>query len=466
MTVEETRITLEKEGQAHLLRFWDRLDATEQQELLQQIAGLDFKQIRRMRELLRDASSNAPKPTESPLPAEVATLRGAERLKATACGEEALRQGRVGVLLVAGGQGSRLGFDGPKGAFPIGPISNEVLFYFHARKVLALSRAMETRIPLYIMTSQGNDRATRDCFEEHEWFGLAPENVIFFRQGMWPALDPAGRIMLADPAHLFMSPDGHGGTLSALVKSGALKDMQRRGLTTLFYFQVDNPLVEVADPAFVGLHLIRGADLSLKVCAKRDPDEGLGVVVRRPDGRWAMVEYSELSFEQKQRRGTDGELFYKYGSVAIHVFDLKFLEREALRDMPLHLAHKKIDTCDNSGHPLSPDAPNGYKFEKFIFDLLPQADNVINLSFERREEFSPVKNAQGMDSPFTCRRDLMAKWVRWLDACEIQWPVDAKGLAHPPVEIDPGFANSAAQLCQRLRREPPPDITKPLWLKA
>lgn len=471
LTRDEAERLLRAERQEHVLRFWERLQTAEREALLAQIAALDWHALRRMRALLLEhpaAASRqaAEKEEEEELtPADVVEPTPAERAAATARGEAELRAGRVGALLVAGGQGSRLGFDGPKGAYPIGPVSNAPIFHFHARKILALERAYGARLPFYVMTSETNDAATRACFESHGWFGLDPAGVRFFRQGMWPALDPQGRIILDRPGHIFMSPDGHGGALSALADSGALAEMESQGLSTLFYFQVDNPLVDVADPAFVGIHLLRQAEMSLKVCAKRDPHEGLGVVVRR-GGRHAMVEYTELTESQKSRRRPDGELHLKYGSVAIHLFALPFLQREARHDLPLHVARKKIPFCDDDGRTLQPDAPNGCKFEKFIFDLLPQASRIVVLAFDRREEFSPVKNAAGPDSPESCRRDLSAKWARWLRTAGVPVPLDEAGHPPVPVEIDPLYAHSAATLRARLAGSPPPDCSRPVWLRC
>ena len=461
MTHSEATTLLTKHNQSHLLRFWDQLDQAARTALLQQVADLDFTSLARMQAMLKTKSAAAA--AGEIRPAQVVELDAASRTRAVARGEEELRSGRVGVVLVAGGQGSRLGFDGPKGAFPIGPVTNAVLFHFHVRKVLALGRRHSVMVPLYIMVSRANHAATRACFEEHGWFGMKRADVHFFEQGMWPALDAGGRIILDAPGHIFLGPDGHGGTLSALAASGALADMEKRGLKTIFYFQVDNPMVEVADPAFLGVHLNEQADISLKVCAKRDPQEGLGVVVAR-DGRCAMVEYSELSDEQKNRRTAGGDLYFKFGSVAIHVFSLPFLQQEARAALPLHVAHKKVPVCGDDGKTVTPAKPNGYKFEKFIFDVLPDAKKVVNLAFDRREEFSPVKNASGDDSPATTRRDLSAKWARWLKAVGVAVPDDEAGYPRTPVEIDPCFALDPADLVVRLRKRP--DVTKPVLLQA
>jgi UDP-N-acetylglucosamine/UDP-N-acetylgalactosamine diphosphorylase len=462
MTYEQAGALLQQHQQGHLLRFWDRLDAEGRAALMRQVAALDFASIGRMQAMLRTQAGAAAGGGEI-APARVVELDPAARQRAVARGEEELRAGRVGVVLVAGGQGSRLGFEGPKGAYPIGPVTQAVLFHFHVRKVLALSRRHGVSVPLYIMVSDTNHAATRACFEVHRWFGMNPADVFFFEQGMWPALDSEGRIILDAPGHIFQSPDGHGGTLTALEASGAMADMAKRGLQTIFYFQVDNPMVEVADPAFLGVHLLEQADISLKVCAKRDPQEGLGVVVER-DGRCAMVEYSELTAEQKNRRTADGELYFKYGSVAIHLFSFAFLQQEARAALPLHVAHKKVPVCQDDGKTLTPAKPNAYKFEKFIFDVLPDARKVVNLAFDRREEFSPVKNATGEDSPETTRRDLSAKWARWLKAVGVAVPDDEQGYPKVAIEIDPCLALDPADLVARLRQRP--DVDRPVLLAA
>jgi len=461
MTYDEAKNILAKNHQMHVLRFWGQLDQAARQALLQQVAALDFTSIGRMQAMLK--TKDAPATAGESRPAKVVELDAASRARAVARGEEELRSGRVGVVLVAGGQGTRLGFDGPKGAYPIGPVTHAVLFHFHARKVLALSRRFHVSIPLYIMVSDTNHAATRACFEAHKWFGLKPADVFFFEQGMWPALDAAGKVILDAPGHIFQSPDGHGGTLSALIASGALADMEKRGLKTIFYFQVDNPMVEIADPAFLGVHLNEQAEISLKVCAKRDPQEGLGVVVER-DGRYAMIEYTELTNEQKNHRTAGGELYFKFGSVAIHVFALAFLKQEARAALPLHVAHKKVPVCGDDGKTVTPSKPNGYKFEKLVFDVLPDARKVVNLAFDRCEEFSPVKNATGDDSPAMTKRDLSAKWARWLKAVGVAVPDNDEGYPQIPVEIDPCFALDPADLVVRLRKRP--DVTQPVLLAA
>ena len=423
-------------GQEHLLAYWKELSKKERSALLEQIAAIEPEDLRRCGEALgRDG--NVPDSSKGKAP-KVARLRGTALLKAIAAGEKELRKGRVAALLVAGGQGSRLGYDGPKGCYPVGPISGAPLFYFHARKILARSIRYGAPIPFYVMTSEANNAATVACFEENDYFGLDPENVFFFTQGMWPGMTKDGKVILDAPGHIFMSPDGHGGLLAALKRSGALADMKKRGIKSVFFFQVDNPLVEIADPAFIGHHVLEKSEYSLKLCAKRDPYEKVGMPMRFGSS-YRMVEYTEMTDEQCNRRGKDGELYFKYGSPAIHVFDRAFLEREASKPMPLHLAFKQIPALEN-GKVVKPAEPNGYKFEKFIFDILPNAKRAAFLAFEQKDEFSPVKNAEGSDSPGTCRADMRSKWVGWLEEAGMKVPPDM------PVEIDPVYALDASDI--------------------
>ena len=436
MNYAEAEKMLKSCGQEHVLAYWKKLDKKERAALLEQIAKIEPKSVKYCQSALKTGGAVADS-SKGKAP-KVAELKGAALKKAVAAGEKELRAGRVAALLVAGGQGSRLGYDGPKGCYSIGPITGAPLFYFHARKILARSIRYGAAIPFYVMTSEANNEATVKCFEENEYFGLDPENVFFFTQGMWPGMTKDGKIILDAPGHVFMSPDGHGGLLAALKRSGALADMKKRGIKSVFFFQVDNPLVEIADPAFIGYHVMEKSEYSLKLCAKRDPYEKVGMPMQFGD-RFRMVEYTEMTDEQCKRKAKDGRLYFLYGSPAIHVFDRAFLDREASKSMPLHLAFKKIPTVEN-GKVVKPTEPNGYKFEKFIFDILPNAKRAAFLAFDQKNEFSPVKNAEGSDSPATCKADMQAKWARWFAELGVALPKDL------PLEIDPAYALDAADL--------------------
>ena len=435
MNYSQAKKMLKSCGQEHVLAYWNKLGKVERTALLDQVAKIEPTSVRYCQAALKkggvavdSSKGKAPK---------VAALKGAALKKAIAAGEKELKAGRVAVLLVAGGQGSRLGYDGPKGCYSIGPITGAPLFYFHARKVLARSIRYGAAIPFYIMTSEANNQATQQCFEENDFFGLNPKDVFFFTQGMWPGMTGDGKIILDKPGHVFMSPDGHGGLLAALRKSGALADMKRRGVKSVFFFQVDNPLVEIADPAFIGYHVGSKSEYSLKLCAKRDPFEKVGMPMQFGK-TFRMVEYTEMTKEQCLKK-KNGKLYFLYGSPAIHVFDRAFLDREASKAMPLHLAFKKIPAVVN-GKIVKPTEPNGYKFEKFIFDILPNAKRAAFLAFDQKDEFSPVKNAEGNDSPSTCKADMQAKWARWFAEAGVRIP---RGLQ---LEIDPVYALDASDL--------------------
>ena len=437
MNYAEAEKLLKSCGQEHVLAYWKKLNKTEQTALLAQIATIDPKSVKYCQSSLAKGAE-VPDSSKGKAP-KVAVLKGKKLAEAIAAGEKELKAGRVAALLVAGGQGSRLGYDGPKGCYSIGPITGAPLFYFHARKILARTIRYGRAIPFYVMTSEANNAATVKCFEENDYFGLNPDDVFFFTQGMWPGMTQDGKIILDAPGHVFMSPDGHGGLIAALKRSGALDDMKKRGIKSVFFFQVDNPLVEIADPAFIGYHVLNKSEYSLKLCAKRGPKEKVGVPMQFGK-TFRMVEYTEMTDEQCNRKGKDGQLYFLYGSPAIHVFDRAFLQREAGKAMPLHLAFKKIPFVDAKGQVVKPDAPNGYKFEKFIFDILPNAKVAAFLAFDQKDEFSPVKNAEGGDSPATCKADMQAKWRRWL----AEAGVEVKG--ELPLEIDPAYAVDAADL--------------------
>ena len=439
MNLEEAKKLLAKCGQEHVLAYWSKLGKKEREALLAQIATIEPANVKYCQEAL-EKGAEVPDSSKGKAP-KVAVLKGKKLAEAVAAGEKELKAGRVAALLVAGGQGSRLGYDGPKGCYSIGPITDAPLFYFHARKILARTIRYGRTIPFYVMTSEANNAATVECFEKNDYFGLNPKDVFFFTQGMWPGMTKEGKIILDAPGHVFMSPDGHGGLLAALKKSGALADMKKRGIKSVFFFQVDNPLVEIADPAFIGYHVLNKSEYSLKLCAKRDPKEKVGVPMQFGK-TYRMVEYTEMTDEQCNRKAKDGSLYFLYGSPAIHVFDREFLDREASLPMPLHLAFKKIPQVGADGKVVKPTEPNGYKFEKFIFDILPKAKTAAFLAFEQKDEFSPVKNAEGGDSPATCKADMQAKWRRWFAEVGVAVP---EGV---PLEIDPLYAVDAADLAR------------------
>jgi UDP-N-acetylglucosamine/UDP-N-acetylgalactosamine diphosphorylase len=458
---DDLRPRLWAHGQEHVLAGWDRLSDEERHGLLDQLRGLDLKQLRELY-ARRDHSFAVPPPERiQPVP----VIRpDADAAEARRLGEEALRRGEVAVLLVAGGQGSRLGFEHPKGMFPIGPVSNKTLFQIHAEKVLALRRRYAKPLPFLVMTSPATDAETRAFFAEHGNFGLPAGEVDFFRQGTMPALDLAtGRLILEAPGRLFLSPNGHGGTLTALADSGLLERLRRQGIRHVFYFQVDNPLVKVADPGFLGHHIRARAEVSAKIVAKESPTDKLGNLVL-VDGRCTMIEYSDLPESLARQADEQGRPRIWAGSPAIHVFDVEFLRRmvgEGAK-IPFHVARKKVPYLDEGGSVVHPDRENALKFELFIFDVLPLAERFTVVETSRPEEFMPLKNASGPDSPETVRQAQSDLFAGWLGRAGVKVPRQADGSAAVALEVSPLFALDAEELAAKVGRSL--KIDGPLYL--
>lgn len=431
-------------GQGQVFRFWDELSASEKAQLAEQAAEFDLEEVRRLvggegEADLGDLAGLEPAPYV-PLPKD--GKDDARWSEARERGEAVLRAGRVAAFTVAGGQGTRLGFDGPKGTFPVTPVRGKPLFQVFAEKIRAAERRYQTSIPWLIMTSHANHEATVAFFDENRYFGLNRDNVRFFRQGRMPAVDFEGRILLESKSRIAMSPDGHGGSLRALVRSGVLGEMRERGIDTISYFQVDNPLVHVIDPRFIGFHADSGSEMSSKMLPKAHPEEKVGVFCRR-DGVLHVVEYSDLPADIARTTDDAGNLRFNAGSIAIHMLDLAFVERvggSGDESLPFHRAKKKVPCVDEDGAPVSPGEPNAIKFEMFVFDALPQARNPLVIETAREDEFSPVKNAAGEDSKETCIRDQLRQFVRWFRATGVEINTDAEGTSPFPVEVSPLFA--------------------------
>ena len=425
-SIEQLRERYAAFGQGHVFRCWDSLGDPARQALAAQARRLDLAALRGIHERTRALAAPGVRKL-APAPIEALPGRGGSperRAAARERGDKLLRAGRVAVMVVAGGQGTRLGFEGPKGLFPLGPVSGRTLFQLHAEKLRGARRRAGVRIPWYVMTSPATDASTRGFFEEHACFGLPPDDVRFLCQSMVPALDFEGRLLLEAPDRIAESPNGHGGAFQALADSGALDDMERRGITTISYFQVDNPLIRLADPVFLGLHDLEGAEMSAKVVRKVDPFEKVGVVAR-VDDRIGIVEYTEIDDEHRNLRDAEGELVYWAGSIAIHAIEVVFARSVAARAdalLPYHASAKKIPCVDASGRAVSPTSPNGHKLERFLFDALPAAERVAVLEVERSEEYAPVKNAEGADSPASARAALEAQARGWLERAGIAVP--------------------------------------------
>lgn len=467
--LESLSSTLAGEGQSHLLRFAPELAAEERAALAKQIVAIDFDKLRRLREEATTPATTLDPTSIEPIDAIALPRTEADHARARAAREAglaALRAGRVAAVLVAGGQGSRLGFEHPKGMFPIGPVSGASLFQIHAEKILAWRREAGRAIPWRIMTSPTNYAETVEFFEKNAYFGLPKEDVGFFMQGTMPAIDlETGEVLMAGRGEIFTSPNGHGGCLLAMREEGILDDFAKRGVDLVYYFQVDNPFINVLDPEFIGYHLMNEADVSLKVIRKQHASEKLGLVVsahRKP----TIIEYSDLPDELARRTSSSGELLFWTGSIAIHVFSRPFLERitSAELGLPIHFARKKVPFVDAAGKLVEPSAINALKFEMFIFDCLPMAKKVAVVETDRVEEYEPVKNADGEHSPAIVKKAIARRAGKWLAKAGVKYPVDKNGEPAVDLEISPLAGIDAETFAKRLGDKTP--VMGPKYFKG
>lgn len=442
---EDVCLCLKQAGQENLVHFWDELDEKGKENLLCQLEKLDCKSIPAWVDRYVKSENPLEIPTEfSPAPYYAAVENGDTKdifAEAKAFGEELIKNGKVGAFVVAGGQGTRLGFGGPKGNYPTSPINNKTLFQIFAETILGASRKYNATIPWYIMTSPLNYQATADTLKANDYFGLNVKDVFIFQQGTMPNFDFEGKIFLSAKDELAASPDGHGGSLKALYDSGAVTDMQKRGVEHLSYFQVDNPLIKIIDPLFIGLHAKEGAGMSSKTLLKAYPKEKVGNFCL-VDGRINVIEYSDLPDEQAEKTNADGSLVFQLGSIAIHIISREFIEQLNADGfgLPFHKAIKKIPYINDSGNEVKPQDVNGVKLETFVFDALPLSEKSVILETLREEEFAPVKNAEGLDSPAVTKQMMAERAAKWIEAAGISVPRKADGKADCIIEMSPLFA--------------------------
>lgn len=448
-------------GQRHVLNFVSELDNEQKNALFGQISELNFAKIPDWIEkyVKNDDSLKVPEVFE-PAPAYPATPQTPEQEKqyadAIAAGEALIGAGKVAGFVVAGGQGTRLGFDGPKGNYPTSPIEKKTLFQLFAENLLATAKKYNTTIPWYVMTSPLNYEATAATFKEADYFGLGAENVIIFQQGTLPNFDFDGNIFLADKGKIAASPDGHGGSLKALYASGAIADMNKRGVEILSYWQVDNPLIQLIDPLFIGLHVADGSEMSSKALLKAGPMEKVGNFCL-VGGKVTVIEYSDLPDEAAHRTNDDGSLAFDLGSIGIHLVNTSFVEKlnaDGDFSLPFHRAVKKIPHIDASGSPVRPTEPNGVKLETFVFDALPLATNSTILQTRREEEFAPVKNATGVDSAEVTYQMMIDRTAAWLQAAGVSVPRKADGTPDCVLEMAASFAVTAEDVKAKLDQVP------------
>lgn len=462
--------TLAPAGQQHLLAHWESLDVASRKKLSQQINDIDWNDYARLKKLhagsgddaeavkqhWREAAARSVPPAAVRLGQEP---KGFTREQARQEGEAALRAGKVGMILVAGGLGTRLGFDLPKGMFPLGPVSNRTLFQILIDKLRAVSRRYGVKIPLYVMTSPATHDVTEKFLAEHNRFGLPADDLKLFQQGTMYAVDEKSfDVLLSAPGEIFTGPDGHGGMLAALVKHGVLKDARSRGIEQFFYGQIDNPLLTVCDPELIGCHRLARSELTTQVVAKTDPAEKVGVVVEI-DGRTQIIEYVDLPDAASRELLADGSLKFWAGNIAVHVFDVAFLARVASQAdaLPFHTSRKKVPYVDRSGQLVQPALPNAIRFERFIFDLLPHAEQALVVEVDKAIAFAPVKNddKSPTDSPMTARAAMIARDATLLRAAGVEVADGAT------VEVHPLWASTAAEVRGKLK--PGTKVSEPTY---
>ncbi|EAU92554.1 UDP-N-acetylglucosamine diphosphorylase [Coprinopsis cinerea okayama7 len=445
MSIDKLQQRYEEAGQAHLFKFWSKLTEQERSQLQAQLQALDIERVNRVFKKAVAAEAEITDPSVQaqsigPLPKEASeSVTNAEKAREwRKIGLDAISRNEVGVLLMAGGQGTRLGSSAPKGCYDIGLPSHKSLFQYQAERLARLQEvAAQERgkptgsvvIPWYIMTSGPTRPDTEEFFKKNNYFGLDPKNVIFFEQGTLPCLTMEGKVILETPSRVAVAPDGNGGLYAATrsplssqdPNRTVLSDLSDRKILYVHAYCVDNCLVRVADPVFLGYSIAKQAECAAKVVPKTSPAESVGVVALR-GGKFSVVEYSEISKEQAERRDPEtGELAFRAGNIANHFYTTAFLKRvqEFEDELAFHIARKKIPHTNlETGEFIKPSKPNGMKLELFVFDVFPFTERFSVLEVDRHEEFSPLKNAPGTgsDDPETSRRDLLAQHKRFLES--------------------------------------------------
>lgn len=398
MNYEEALAKLKKYGQEHVLQYFGELSEQEKEALLTQIGDTDFSMLSSCKN--KEGAGERGKIT--PLAAMQLPEIGARKAEFDALGLEAIRKGKVGAVLLAGGMGTRLGSDDPKGMYDIGLTKTVYIFQRLIENLMDVVKRAESWVPLYVMTSDKNHEKTTAFFQEHDYFGYNADYVTFFMQEMAPASDYEGNVYLEEKWKISTSPNGNGGWYSSMYKWGVAQKAMADGVEWLNVFAVDNVLQRIADPCFVGAVIARKAAVGAKVVKKAAPDEKIGVMCLE-NGRPSIVEYYELTDELMNARDENGDPAYYFGVILNYLFRIADLEKIREKQLPLHIVEKKIPYLDREGNKQKPEQPNGYKFEQLVLDMIYELDTCLPFEVERTKEFAPIKNKTGIDSVETAR---------------------------------------------------------------
>lgn len=386
-------------SQEQLLRYYDELPEEGKKRLLSQVETTDFSVLENLKHREDLSGKGKTEPIEGLRLSDIA----ARRDEFFAVGKKTIREGKVGAVLLAGGQGTRLGFDGPKGAYNIGVTKHLYIFEQQVKNLLEVVEECGAYVPLYIMTSDVNHDATVSFWQAHNYFGYPAEYIKFFVQDMAPAVSRDGKVLLAEKGSIALSPNGNGGWFGSMQKCGLLDDVKSRGIEWLNTYAVDNVLQRIADPVFVGATVLSGRNCGAKVVCKVAPEERVGVLCLE-DGKPNIIEYYEMTEEMANMRDEKGDLKYIYGVILNYLFNVKKALAICDKKIPVHVVEKKVSYVNDKGETVRPDAPNAYKFETLILDMIKLMDSCLPYEVKREREFAPVKNAVGTDSVETARR--------------------------------------------------------------
>lgn len=397
-----TKQMLHKYGQEHLLNSFNSLSKEKQSELLDTILTTNFKQMQELYETTKIKANFENVKLEPIAHVTKADLSQEELEKYTSLGENAIKNGKLAVVTMAGGQGTRLGHNGPKGTYDLGLDSHKSIFEILCDTMKEACEKYHVTIPWYLMTSDANNEDTIQFFKNHNYFGYPKEAVSFFIQGKLPMIDTEGKVLLDEDGTMKQAADGHGGIFEAMRKNGVLYDMKEKGIEWVYIGGVDNVLAKMVDPVLTGLAISEGTLMAGKSVVKANPKEKVGVFCKK-DNKPNVIEYTEISDELAEATDEKGELLYGESHILCNQFHLSALEQISQNKLPYHVAFKKASYLNDKGEVVQPTEPNAYKFEAFLFDAFSTVDNMSILRVKREDEFAPVKNAEGVDSPETAR---------------------------------------------------------------